>query len=75
MVGEPRTPGQEQRSTVSNTNEQEIVRKGIEGAEKQLRQIISNDLIESSKDISLIKRHKKVDVPAIHAAVEVREIP
>ena len=55
MVGEPRTPGQEQRSTVSNTNEQEIVRKGIEGAEKQLRQIISNDLIESSKDISLIK--------------------
>jgi hypothetical protein len=44
------------------------VRKGIERAEKQFRQIILNDLTESSKDISLIKKHKTVDVPAIHAS-------
>ena len=68
MVGKPRTPEQEQRSTVSNTRQQEIVRKGIERAEKQFRQIILNDLTESSKDISLIKKHKTVDVPAIHAS-------
>ena len=65
MVGEPRTPEREQRSTVSNTRQQEIVRKGIEN---QFRQIILNDLTESSKDISLIKKHKTVDVPAIHAS-------
>ena len=69
LVSEPRTPERDQRSTVSNTREQEIVRKGIERAEKQLRQIISNNLMESSKDISLIKKHKTVDVSAIHAAV------
>ena len=68
MVGEPRTPEREQRSTVRNTRQQEIVRKGIERVENQFRQIILNDLTESSKDISLIKKHKTVDVPATHAS-------
>ena len=48
--------GEEVRSNTSNKRELEIVRKGIERAEKKLRQIISVNL--SSKNISLIRKHK-----------------
>ena len=58
------------RSNTSNKRELEIVRKGIERAEKKLRQIILVNQTESSKNISLIRKHKMSDVPAIHAAVE-----
>ena len=68
-VHEARLPEKEPRPTETSIREREIVRKGIERAEKQLKQIISNDLNISSKDISLIKKHKTVDVPAIHSAV------
>lgn len=66
---EPRAPERDQRQTETSSREREIVRKGIEPAEKQLKHIISNNLNSSSKDISLIKKHKTTYVPAIHAAV------
>ena len=47
----------------------EIVRKGIEQTEKQLRQLIRNEIWMDSVDISLIKRYKTVDVPSIHSAI------
>ena len=55
--------------TETNRREREIVRKGIERTEKQLRQIILNDLETTGMDISLIKKFKTVDVPAVHVAV------
>ena len=47
----------------------EIVRKGIEHTEKQLRQLIMNDMSMDSVDISLIKKYKTVEVPSIHTAI------
>ena len=49
--------------------EREIVKKGIERTEKQLKHIIQSDLSDGVGDIALIKKHKTVDVPAVHAAV------
>ena len=56
-------------SEESTLREQEIIRKGIEWAEKQLRQIILVDSAIDSKNISLIKKLKTVDVPSVHTAV------
>ena len=50
----------------SNRRECEIVRKGIERTEKQLRQLIRNEIQMDSVDISLIKKYKTVDVPCVH---------
>jgi len=61
---------EETRSNPSNKRKTEIIRKGIERAMKKLRQIISINLTESSRNISLIKKHKMINVPAIHTAVE-----
>ena len=47
----------------------EIVRKGIERTEKQLRQLILNDLSTESVDISLVWKYKTVDVPCVHSAI------
>ena len=47
----------------------EIVRKGIERNEKQLKQLIMNDIQTDSVDISLIKKYKTVDVPCVHSAI------
>ena len=47
----------------------EIVKKGIQRTEKQLKQWILNNLEMKSADISLIKKYKTVDVPCVHAAV------
>ena len=58
-----------QDDTETNKREREIVRKGIERTEKQLKQIILNDLETTGMDISLIKKFKMVDVPAVHVAV------
>ena len=54
----------------SNSKEQEIVRKGIERLEKQLRQLTNSEINEEPLDIPLIKKCKTVDVPSIHNAVE-----
>ena len=53
----------------TNKRECEIVRKGIERTEKQLRQLILNDIYAESVDISLIKKYKTIDVPCVHAAI------
>ena len=51
------------------TGECEIVKKGIQRTEKQLKQLILNDLEMKPADISLIRKYKTVDVPCVHAAV------
>ena len=53
----------------TNKRKCEVVRKGIEQTEKQLRQLILNDIQTDSMDISLIKKYKTVDVPCIHSAI------
>ena len=53
----------------TNRRECEIVKKGIQRTEKQLKQLILNNLEMESADISLIKKYKTVDVPCVHAAV------
>ena len=53
----------------SSNQEREIVRKGIERMEKQLRQVLRFDLSKIGNDISLIKKLKTVDVPTVHTAV------
>ena len=47
----------------------EIVRKGIERTEKQLRQLILNEIQTEPVNISLIKKYKTVDVPCVHSAI------
>ena len=47
----------------------EIMRKGIERLEKQLRQFTKIKIVEEPLDIALIKKCKTVDVPSFHAAV------
>ena len=49
--------------------EREIVRKGIERVEKQVRQMIQVIIPENPIDISLVRKCKTVDVPSIHAAL------
>ena len=46
-------------NTESNRRECEIVRKGIERTEKQLRQLIRNEIQMDSVDISLIKKYSR----------------
>ena len=53
----------------TNKRECEIVRKEIERTEKQLKQLILNDIYAESVDISLIKKYKTIDVPCVHAAI------
>ena len=53
----------------SSKRECEIVRKGIERTEKQLRQLIRNEIRMDSVDISLIKKYKTVDIPSIQSAI------
>ena len=57
-------------STEASRRECEIVRKGIERTEKQLRQLILNDMSLKPVDIFLIKKYKTVDVPCVHTAIE-----
>ena len=47
----------------------EIVRKGIECTEKQLRQLILNNMSMEPVDISLVKKYKTIDVPCVHTAI------
>ena len=63
------SPRRDQTPEESTLREWEIIRKGIERAEKQLRQTILVDFAIDIKNISLIKKLKTVDVPYIHAAV------
>ena len=65
----PSSPQKPRDDQETSRREREIVRKGIERMEKQLKQIVLNDLALIGSDISLIKKHKTVDVPAVHAAV------
>ena len=51
------------------SREREIIRKGIERLEKQIEQLIKVDISSDLLDISLIKKCKTVDVPAIHSAI------
>ena len=50
----------------SNRREQEIIWKGIERLEKQLRQLTQNILDAEPVDISLIKKCKMANVPCVH---------
>ena len=52
-----------------NRRECEIVKKGIQRAEKQLRRLVLNGLEMRPTDISLIRKHKTVDIPCVHAAI------
>ena len=56
-------------NTETSRRECEIVRKGIERTEKQLRQLILNDIHIEPVDISLIKKYKTVDVHCVHSAI------
>ena len=66
---EPRVQEKDSRSFESHTRERDLVRKSIERARKQLQQIVIADLGTSPVDISLVKKYKTVDVPAVHSAV------
>ena len=55
-------------SSDGTSREREIVRKGIERLEKQIKQLIQVDIFSDLVDISLIKKCKTLDVPAIHSA-------
>ena len=61
--------GRDNLSIETSRRECEIVKKGIERTEKQLRQLILNDIQTESVDISLIKKYKTVDVPCVHSAI------
>ena len=56
-------------NTETSRRECEIVRKGIEQTDKQLRQLILNNIQTEPVDISLIKKYKTVDVPCVHSAI------
>ena len=56
-------------NTESSRRECEIVRKGKERTEKQLRHLIRNEIRMDSVNISLIKKYKTVDVPSIQSAI------
>ena len=56
-------------STDTSKRECEIVRKGIECTEKQLRHLILNNMDMEPVDISLIKKYKTVDVHCVHTAI------
>ena len=47
----------------------EIVKKGIQRTEKQLRRLVLNGLEMRPMDISLIRKYKTVDIPCVHAAI------
>ena len=53
----------------TSRRECEIVKKGIEQTEKQLKQLILNDIQTEPVDISLIKKYKTVDVPCVHSVI------
>ena len=53
----------------TSRRECEIVRKGIERTEKQLKQLILINTHKEPVDISLIKKYKTVDVPCVHSAI------
>ena len=56
-------------SSEASKRECEIIRKGIERIEKQLRQLIRHEIRMDSVDISLIKKYKTVDMPSIQSAI------
>ena len=62
-------PTRNQEPSESIKHKRDIVRKGIKRIEKQLNQIMLNELSAVGSDISLIKKLKTVDVPAVHVAV------
>ena len=47
----------------------EIVKKGIQRTEKQLRRLVSKNLEMKHTDISLVRKYKTVDIPCVHAAI------
>ena len=49
--------------------ERDIVRKGIERLEKQISQLIGSAISKDQVDITLLKRCKTLDVPAINSAI------
>ena len=62
-------PGRDNLSMETDRRECKIVKKGIERTEKQLRQLILNDIQMESVDISLNRKYKTVDVPCVHSAI------
>ena len=66
---EPVVTEKDARYNESCLREKDVVKKSIERAKKQLEQIVSVELRMETLDISLIKKHKTVDVPAVHSTV------
>ena len=62
-------PPRNNRVAENNSRECEIVKKGIERLEKQLRQLTQDVMDTEPVDISLVRKCKTVDVPCIHASV------
>ena len=69
VLNESRMQEGESRTFESHARERELVKRSIERARKQLQQIVLADLGMNPVDISLVKKYKTVDVPAVHSAV------
>ncbi len=69
VLSESRVQEGESRTFESHARERELVKRSIERARKQLQQIVMADLGMNPVDISLVKKYKTVDVPAVHSAV------
>ena len=60
---------QESRRLNSTSREREVVMKGIERMEKQIKQLINVFISREQVDIALLKKCKTVDVPAVNSAI------
>ena len=69
VLREPIVIEKDARHNESCLREKDVVKKSIERARKQLEQVVSVELRMDTLDISLIKKHKTVDVPAVHSTV------
>ena len=69
VLREPTGFEKDARYNESCLREKDVVKKSIERAKKQLEQVVSVELRMETLDISLIKKHKTVDVPAVHSTV------
>ena len=69
VLMEPMVSERNAKHNESCSREKDVVKKSIERAKKQLEQIVSVELRMETLDISLIKKYKTVDVPAVHSTV------
>ena len=69
VLREPIVIEKDARHNESCLREKDVVKKSIDRAKKQLEQVVSVELRMETLDISLIKKHKTIDVPAVHSTV------